>query len=334
MANEPTGAAPNVDTPVATPEVQPATTPAAPAAATPPTTPSPTPTGDPKGTSPTPTPAVSTGSDDDVIDPKGSDNDWASIRTKVAKGDEKLEKRLARYSSVESVVEALLAAQAKISDGSLKTTLPKNATPEQIATWREENGIPSSPKDYDLTMPDGLIIGEDDQPIVDEFLGTAHELNMTPEQAKTTVAWYLAKQEQEAEELANADLEAREVGENAVRDLWGAETKLNKQLIVNFIDTAPDGAGDLIKGARLADGTPLASHPAVLRWLADAARTINPVATVVPGAGSNASQAIETELAGLTKMMGDKNSEYWKGPTAEKNQKRYRDLVSVQGQTR
>lgn len=322
-------------------------TPAAPAVvATPVATPTPAanpaPVADPKATpaDPKATPAP-TGADpkptaqpapvgDDIDDTKGKDTDWAAIRTKIANGDEKLEKRLARYSSVESLAQALIAAQAKISDGSLKSALPKNATPEQIATWREENGIPADPTGYDLTMPDGLIIGEEDKPVVDEFIKHAHGLNLTPEQAKANVAWYLGVQEQQAEALANADLEAREAGENAIRELWGAEAKLNKQLIVNFIDTAPDGVGDLIKTARLGDGTPLASNPAVLRWLADSARAINPVATVVPGAGSNAAQAIETELAGIVKLMGDKKSDYWVGPQSAKMQERYRQLVDVQ----
>lgn len=34
------------------------------------------------------------------------------------------------------------------------------------------------------------------------------------------------------------------------------------------------------------------------------------------------------ELADLRGLMADKNSEYWAGPNAEKNQARYRELVT------
>jgi hypothetical protein len=259
------------------------------------------------------------------------DPDWATIRERVAKGDEKLSKRLARYSSIDSVVEALIAAQAKISDGSLKSALPKDATPEQIATWREENGIPASPKDYDLTLPDGVVLGDEDKPVVDSFLeSVAHPNNMTPDQVKAAVAWNLAQQEQAAIEQAEADLTAKETGLAELEEAWGSEAKLNKNMVVNLINQAPgEGTPDLILGARLADGTPLASHPNVIRWLADVARTVNPTATVVPGSGANAAEVIDKELENLNKLMADKDSEYWKGPSADRHQARYRQLVDV-----
>ena len=56
---------------------------------------------------------------------------------------------------------------------------------------------------------------------------------------------------------------------------------------------------------------------------------INPIATVVPGSGTNAVQAVENELADLRKMMGDHSSEYWKGPMAAKHQARYKELVGA-----
>jgi hypothetical protein len=341
MADNPAGA-PTSDTPAATaptaaPAAEPTTLAAAPSPApSPAAAPSPAPS--PAATpSPAPSPAPAdtpkVNADGD-LDPAAGTEDWSKIRERIAKGDEKLSKRLARYSSVDSVVEALIAAQAKISDGTLKSVLPKDATPEQVAAWREENGIPLEPTGYDMTMPDGLIIGEDDKPIVDEFVKNAHQMNMTPAQAKSTVAWYLNLQERQAEELAAADLTAKEQGMEALAEAWGSEAKLNKNLIVNLINQAPGGeeTANQILGARLADGTPLGSNPNVLRWLADVARTVNPTATVVPGSGANASQAIETEIATLEKMMGDKASDYWKGPHAEKNQARYRQLVTVQEQ--
>lgn len=312
MADEITGSAP-----AATPEATPA-----PAAASPEVTPTPTISSTPEtGATPAPTP------EEPVVNP----DEWAAARMRIAKGDEKLEKRLARYSTVDSVAEALIAAQNKIAGGTLKSALPKDATPEQLAEWRTENGIPEAPEAYDVTLPDGLVIGEADKPIVDDFLKAAHNANMTPEQVKGNLAWYFAEQERQIEERNQADFNAKEAGEEALREVWGSEAKLNKSLIRGLIETAPEGVPDLLIGARLADGTPLGSHPDTLRWLADLARQVNPVATVVHGAGTNAGQSIDNELAGIEKMMGDKTSIYWKGPAAEGMQKRYRDLITVKG---
>jgi len=264
-------------------------------------------------------------------EPPATGTDWAALREGFAKGDEKLAKRLARYSSVDSALEALVAAQDKIAKGEHKTPLGADATPEEIAAFRAANGIPEKPEDYKIELADNLVVGEADKPLVDAFLKEiAHPGNMPPGEANKVLSWYFAQQEAAAEERTQLDFNAKEQGEEALREEWGSEFKLNKNLIIGMLDSAPDGVGDSILSARTADGTPLASHPATLRWLADMAREINPVATVVPGSGTNAAQTIETELAGLTKMMGDKNSEYWKGPLADKNQERYRQLIEVQ----
>ena len=275
-------------------------------------------------------PIKGVGEEDAAVEETAPTEDWATIRERIAAGDEKLSKRLARYSSVDSAIEALIAAQNKIASGTLKTALPKDATAEQLAAWREENGIPATAEEYDLEMPDGLVIGEDDQPIVEDFTKVAHELNMTPAQVSKSVAWYLAEQERQAEELAVSDLNVKEEGEKVLKEVWGEEAKLNKNLIMGLLATAPEEASQQLLGGRLADGTPLASNPAVLRWLADLARTVNPVATVVPSSGGTAAAAIETEIASIEKMMGDPKSEYWKN---DKIAARYRQLVDVRARS-
>jgi hypothetical protein len=260
--------------------------------------------------------------------------DWATLRTQYAKGDEKLEKRLARYSSPEAVIDALIAAQAKISSGSLKSVLPEKATPEQLAEWRAENGVPAKPEDYDTTLSNGMVVGEDDKPFVDKFTKQAHDLNMSQPQVQKVLEWYYADRENQVAEMRQADSANRAESEEAMRGEWGSEYKLNINLINGLLDTAPAGLKDKLFGARLADGTPLGDSPDALRWLANMARTVNPVATVAPGAGANAAQAIDTELEGLVKQMGDRDSPYWKGTSSEKLQARYRELVSVKEKLR
>lgn len=270
----------------------------------------------------------------DTEEPAVKPDDWATARARIAKGDEKIEKRLARYTSIDSVAEALIAAQDKIRDGSLKSALPKDATPEQLAAWRSENGVPDKPEEYDTTLPDGLVIGDADKPIVDAYLVEAHKSNLTPDQVKANLAWYFAQQEEQIAQQYAADESVRETAEEALREVWGTETKLNKSLIKGMLETAPKGVADQLLGARLSDGTPLGSHPDTLRWLADVARTLNPMATVVPNSGTNQMQAIEAELAGFEAKMKDKASDYWKGPTAAANQQRYRDLLNVQARVK
>lgn len=267
-------------------------------------------------------------------EPPAKPLDWADLRTKYAKGDEKLEKRLARYSSVEAALDAMLAAQNKIASGALKEGKPADATPEQLAEWRAQNGIPEKPEDYKIELSDGRTMGEDDKAFVDGFLKYAHESDMTPAQVNKAVEWYQQAQEQQILARQQADAAFHEEAVNTMREEWGSEYKLNVNLIGNLLDGAPEGVKDNVLGARLANGTALGDDPATLRWLASLAREVNPVATVVPGSGGNAVQAIETEIANIEKLMGDRNSEYWKGPTANKMQSRYRDLIEAKSRVR
>lgn len=279
---------------------------------------------------PAPAPAPAAATTEPAAEPAATGNDWAALRSKYAKEDPKLLKRLERYSSTEAALDALIAAQNKIASGELKAPLPKDPTPEQLAAWREENGIPASPADYKIELPDGFALGEADKPVVDEFLKLAHERNMRPEDVSAAVAFDLERRDREIAQRRELDENARVENDEVLREEWGSEYKLNKNLISGLLDLAPNGVKEQILNGRLSDGTPIGSHAPTLRWLANLAREVNPVATVVPGSGTNAAQAIESELASITALMGDKTSAYWKGPTADKMQARYRELVTVQ----
>lgn len=259
----------------------------------------------------------------------GKGDDWAARREAYANGDEKLSKRLARFSSEKDAMDALIAAQNKISAGELTAPLPKDATPEQLADWREANGIPAESSGYDLT---GLEIDETSKPIVDDFLKVVHGKNIPPDAVKDIIKWNQDNTAALLEARRTEDARLKVEGTATLKKDWGSEFELNSNLIKGLLDTAPAGVGDGIMGGRLADGTPITSSPDVLRWLAGISREINPTATLVPGSGNNARQALEGELAKLQTMMGDRSpkSEYWHGPMADKHQARYRDLVDVQ----
>jgi hypothetical protein len=267
---------------------------------------------------------------DDTDKSKEGDKSWSDTVARISKGDDKIAKRLGRYDSVDSLAEALIQAQNKIASGALKSALPENATEEQLAAWRAENGVPAAPEDYEIALEGDYVIGEADQPIVEEFVKEAHGLNLGNKEVNKVLSWYFAKEEAMVEARNAEDARQRDETTELLRETWGEDYKANKNAIVGLLDAAPPGVKDLMLGARLSDGTPLASHPDTLRWMAQMAREINPAATVVPGSTTNSAQAIETELEQLTKKMGDLESDYWKGPSAEKNQARYRDLLTAQ----
>lgn len=280
---------------------------------------------DPPPASPAPAP--------DLVNPAGENAappavDWATIRSQYAKGDEKLEKRLARYSSQSDALDALIEAQNKIASGNLKEKLPDNATEEQRNNWRKDQGLPVKVDEFQFKAPAGIEFDDADKAVLAGFAQAAFEGDMTPAQAQKAIDWYYANQEREITEMRQQDAAFRKESEDVLRGEWGSEYRLNVNLVSGLLDAAPAGLKEKLLGSRLGTGEELGSHPDVMRWLASMARQINPVATVVPS-GGNSMQVIESEMASLEKLMGDRKSAYWKGPEAAKMQQRYRDLVSV-----
>jgi hypothetical protein len=97
----------------------------------------------------------------------------------------------------------------------------------------------------------------------------------------------------------------------------------------SYLGTLPEPVQNVFMQGRGPDGIPIGYNPEVLKWLTGKAMEENPVATVVPGAGSNQAAAVADEIANLEKMMGNTSSDYWRGPKAAANQERYRVLIEA-----
>ena len=253
-------------------------------------------------------------------------DDW---RESYAGQDDKLLKRLGRYASPKAAFDALISAQDKISRGELKKPLGPNASPDELAAFRADQGIPESHDKYELKLSEGRVIGETDKPLIDKFLESMHGKNATPDQVSAGVdAYYDVVEEMQANRY-EADEDFKRQSEDALRAEFGNDFRRNMNMIGGLLAGAPGGVKDMLMEARTEDGTRIINSPDTLRWLTQLAREINPVAAVVPGAGANAGQAISDELASITKLMGDPKSEYWKGPKAEAMQERFRQLAGA-----
>lgn len=283
-------------------------------------TPAPTPANAPAPAANAPAPANTPAPDD-------SKSDWSpDWRLKMAGGDEKVAKSLDRFASPKEVHNSWKALQQRLSTGELRSSLPKDAKPEDVAKWRAENGIPEKPEAYE--MPEGLVVGEADKPGISKFLESMHGANATPAQVKAGIKTYYEIKEDALAQMAEADLTHVAEVQDTLRAEWGADYRGNINGINAFLEMAPDGIKNKLLSARMADGRAVANDPAFMGWLAQVAREVNPVGTVVP-AGGDQMGAIGDEITKIEGLMGDRNSAYWKGPGAEKMQGRYRELVTA-----
>ncbi|MGB1389979.1 MAG: hypothetical protein ACPG61_13945, partial [Paracoccaceae bacterium] len=209
-------------------------------------------------------------------------DDW---RQQMAGDDEKALKHIDRYGSPSDVYTALRAAQQKISSGEVKSALPDNATPEQVASWRAENGIPDEPAGYRDALPEGVVIGEDDQERMDLFMQSMHEKNMPPAAVSAAVEWYYNELANGQDTLAQMDSDAQVRTEDKLRAEWGQDYTPNMNHMKNWLAGGPEGLSDLMMEARGPDGVLLKNNPDFMRWASQTAREANPMNMILPASG-------------------------------------------------
>lgn len=317
-------AAPAVD-PVAAPQGQPA----APAAETPqPGTQENQNTNTPVGNGvPAPSAAPSADSAAQPQPQNWADN-WRQLMADgIGAGtDEKLMKRLDRFQSPADILKFALNAEKKISSGEYKRALGKDASPEEIAAWKAENGVPEKASDY-LADMQGLIIGEEDQDGINFILDRAVKASIPKQYAQEFIKGYDEWKEQSQQMIAEEDSRFARDAEDQLRKEWGGEFRMNQNAVKSFaINAFGEELASEIFNARLPDGSLFGNNPALNMAFASLARELNPAATVVPGAGANSMQAIESELAQIRKFVRTNRDEYFKDSAM---QKRYHDLTEA-----
>lgn len=238
----------------------------------------------------------------------------------------KLEAMTKRYNSPADMAKALRAAQLKISDGTLKSTLPKNATSEQITEWRKENGIPEAPEKYDLGLPQGTVLSDADKALVDLWVKDVHGANASPDIVKAGAAAFLKAKSEAAERTQQANLAAKQSVEDTLRTEWGTDYRTNVDGIQSMLGQAPESVSQAIFTARGPDGVAMLNNPQVVRWLAGHARELGYVgATIVPS-GGDLGQSLDAEIASIEKRIREDNDGYRKDA---KMQKRYGEVLAA-----
>ena len=263
--------------------------------------------------------------DNPAADVKPAD-DW---RVKLAGGDEKELKRLSRFASEVDVYKAYRELEKKKSSGELKQALGKDATAEEITQWRKENGIPETPDKYELKFDNGLVIGEQDKPMIDEFVTRMHGENANPAQVKAAIATYYDLIGKQQQAMAENDVAFKDASLDALRGEWEGDFKKNLNAVNGLMQSLPDETREAFENARTSDGRVLGNDPAIIKWLAHMAFEINPAATVMPASVSNPGAAITDEISSIEKLIGDRSSSYWKGGESAKMQARYSELLAA-----
>lgn len=209
-----------------------------------------------------------------------SDNDGAAAastwpddwRGRFAGKDADALKRLNRFHTPEGIYKSWRSLEQRLSAGELRSKLPEDATEEQIAEWRKENGIPEKSDGYALPEVSGYEWGENDKPVVQEFLAAAHAANFDQPKIEAALGWYAQQQLSIAEKRYEADTLARQSLEDDLRTEWGPEFRGNVGLTKRYMDSIPEEGGTQLAAARMEDGSRLIDQPWFVKWVAGLAR--------------------------------------------------------------
>jgi hypothetical protein len=252
--------------------------------------------------------------------------EWAADwRQKASGNNADLLKLAERYSTPGDLLNALNNAQKKIDSGAIKQPLPKDATPEQLAAYRKENGVPEAAEKYDLALPDGLVIGESDKPIIDGILSAMHGKNASQEMVTGFLTEYY-KQEKVFQAKRETDIaDNKRSTDDQLHREWGDEYRGEINRIENLLSTFSPETQAVIQYGVDDKGMPLLNNPHFLKDLAVNARMVNPVSTILPGAGAGTATSVDTEIATIEKRMAEDRDGYFKDNAM---QARYRDLLT------
>lgn len=265
-------------------------------------------------------------------------DDW---RSRIAGDDPDALKWLGRFHNEAAYVKATKELHDGQRAGKFIKPLDENATDEDVAAYRKMLGVPEKPEGYLETLPDGLVVGEDDKPFVDKFVEAMHAVNAPKADVAAALSTYYNIVEEQAAAKAEEADQFRGVGEEVLRQEWGADYRRNLNAMHGHLETLPESVRAVFMHGEMPefdDGgeptgrtIPIGYHPDVLKWLTAVALDKNPLATVVPGAGANQASAVADEIKQIEEVMRTNRKKYNDDPAM---QERLRTLYEARGKLR
>lgn len=251
-------------------------------------------------------------------------DDW---RNQLAGDNEGRLNDLSRYTSLDKFIESAFEAKDKIRKNEVSTGLPENATDEQLAAYREANGVPAEPGEYKIELQDGLELSDMDLEVMEGVQKIAHEYNISNEALSALTNMHLQGREAQIEAMEAQDGIDKMEAEKLLRENWKAEFDMNMGATVGLLSRLPEDIRDEILMGRTASGKGLMNTPEFVQLLADVALELNPGYTL-PGGGENQFAAADEIIAKVQKIFeeGREAKDYYKD---EALQKQYEQALAI-----
>lgn len=188
-----------------------------------------------------------------VVKQEAGAPDWKQQIPESIRGEKTWEK----HKDIGSALQSLHHLEKKL--GSAVNIPGENATPEEIASYREKIGVPKEANGYKYDTV--KLPGEHkwDEGGMGEFSGVAHKLGLTPDQHKGLLEYYGAS----LGYVHEANAKAYSDGEAALKTEWGSQ--FDENLALAGIGLKSYDESGAFKASLVEAG--VANHPAVLKFL-------------------------------------------------------------------
>jgi len=141
--------------------------------------------------------------------------------------------KLQEFKTPADLAKSYLEAQKLLGKRTIGLApLKENATDDEKKAWdaeyRKLQGVPEKPEDYQIQIPEGRKILDQDKGFYDWFLKTSHELGQSPAQAQAWFDRFNAFTAEYWEGQTKAAQETREQSRTALAAHYGGEKQLGE----------------------------------------------------------------------------------------------------------
>lgn len=203
------------------------------------------------------------------------------------------------------VFKSFRELQAKHSAGEIKTPLAKDATPEQVAAYRKANSLPEAADGYfeKMVLPNGVVMGEHDKPVIAKIAGLAHSGAWPQEQFNSAVSLYHEIQNEQLKAMETADAENLRAAKAELAKEWtGKDLDTNMHAVGIMVSHMPEELRDSLLTARTPDGKLVGDLPGFNRWAAQMAREFFPTDTLLPQGTPDTMKGVTDRIAEIDEV--------------------------------
>ena len=182
--------------------------------------------------------------------------------------DENVKKFAEQFTSPADAAKAALEFRRKLSNAIHVPS--EGAEEEDVAKFRKAIGVPESPDDYEVTIPEGL--DEQFAPANDEkmkeFINGMWEAGASQDVLGAATNWYYNFLLDTQKETEKRFAESIEAATSTLRKEWGDEFDRNVEGASRVFKMFGDENSEQILADSTYEGVPIGNHPVLLRMFA------------------------------------------------------------------